>query len=116
MLDRWSVSAVTNTKGKGFRKGKGQKDRQLIMNNYLGIGVDGQVALDFHKVCGVSPCPACLYASILSCRARARACVSGVYMFCVSKFAGVFLFFVHEEGVERVVFRQVLRRWHHAFV
>lgn len=48
MLDRWSVSAVTTSKG-GFRKG--QKDRQLIMNNYLGIGVDGQVALDFHKVC-----------------------------------------------------------------
>lgn len=47
MLDRWSVSAMTTSKG-GFRKG--QKDRQLIMNNYLGIGVDGQVALDFHKV------------------------------------------------------------------
>lgn len=46
MLDRWSVSVVTTSKG--FRKG--QKDRQLIMNNYLGIGVDGQVALDFHKV------------------------------------------------------------------
>lgn len=50
MLDRWSVSAVTTSKG-GFRKG--QKDRQLIMNNYLGIGVDGQVALDFHKVCAL---------------------------------------------------------------
>lgn len=47
MLDRWSVSVVTTGKG-GFRKS--QKDRQLIMNNYLGIGVDGQVALDFHKV------------------------------------------------------------------
>lgn len=47
MLDRWSVSVVTTGKG-GFRKA--QKDRQLIMNNYLGIGVDGQVALDFHKV------------------------------------------------------------------
>ncbi|CAM9813637.1 unnamed protein product [Ectocarpus sp. 6 AP-2014] len=46
MLDRWSVSVVTTSKG--FRKG--QKDRQLIMNNYLGIGVDGQVALDFHKM------------------------------------------------------------------
>ena len=47
MLDRWSVSAVTTSKG-GSRMG--QKDRQQIMNNYLGIGVDGQVALDFHKV------------------------------------------------------------------
>eukprot|EP00752_Nemacystus_decipiens_P015578 g13901.t1 len=47
MLDRWSVSAVTTSKG-GFRKG--QKDRQLLMNNYLGIGVDGQVALDFHQM------------------------------------------------------------------
>ena len=49
MLDRWSVSVVTTGKG-GFRKS--QKDRSLIMNNYLGIGVDGQVALDFHKVGG----------------------------------------------------------------
>ncbi|CAM9229849.1 unnamed protein product, partial [Ectocarpus fasciculatus] len=48
MLDRWSVSVVATSKGKGFRKGL--KDRQLIMNNYLGIGVDGQVALDFHKM------------------------------------------------------------------
>ncbi|CAN0402010.1 unnamed protein product [Pylaiella littoralis] len=47
MLDRWSVAVVTTGKG-GFRKA--QKDRQLIMNNYLGIGVDGQVALDFHKM------------------------------------------------------------------
>lgn len=51
MLDRWSVSVVTTGKG-GFRKA--QKDRQLIMNNYLGIGVDGQVALDFHKVFEIS--------------------------------------------------------------
>lgn len=48
MLDRWSVSVITTGKS-GFRKN--QKDRQLIMNNYLGIGVDGQVALDFHQVC-----------------------------------------------------------------
>lgn len=46
-MDRWSVSVVTKGKG-GFLKS--QKDRQLIMNNYLGIGVDGQVALDFHQV------------------------------------------------------------------
>ena len=46
-MDRWSVSVVATGKG-GFRKS--QKDRSLIMNNYLGIGVDGQVALDFHKV------------------------------------------------------------------
>lgn len=54
MLDRWSVSVVATGKG-GFRKG--QKDRQLIMNNYLGIGVDGQVALDFHKVRFCLECP-----------------------------------------------------------
>lgn len=56
MLDRWSVSVVATGKG-GFRKG--QKDRQLIMNNYLGIGVDGQVALDFHKVRFCLECVRC---------------------------------------------------------
>lgn len=47
MLDRWSVSVVNTGKGSFL---KTQKDRQLIMNNYLGIGVDGQVALDFHQM------------------------------------------------------------------
>lgn len=52
MLDRWSVS-VQSSSGKGaFLKSHRSKDRQLIMNNYIGIGVDGQVALDFHKVRG----------------------------------------------------------------
>lgn len=49
MLDRWSVSVVSTGKG-GFRKNQKAKDRNLVMNNYLGIGVDGQVSLDFHKV------------------------------------------------------------------
>lgn len=41
---------MMNAKAKGGAFRKMQKDRRLIMNNYLGIGVDGQVALDFHKV------------------------------------------------------------------
>ncbi|CAM9861366.1 unnamed protein product, partial [Choristocarpus tenellus] len=58
LMDRWSVSVNATGKGmKGMGKGSsggggggGRKDRQLIMNNYLGIGVDGQVALDFHQM------------------------------------------------------------------
>jgi len=39
-LDRWNVN-VTNSKGK--------ERKSLIMNNYIGIGIDGELAMDFHE-------------------------------------------------------------------
>lgn len=82
MLDRWSVSVVTTGKG-GFRKA--QKDRQLIMNNYLGIGVDGQVALDFHKVFTATNCSCCTWWSRVCVCARR---VVVVFLLCVLRVFG----------------------------
>ncbi|CAM9430735.1 unnamed protein product [Chrysoparadoxa australica] len=41
MLDRWSVNVSTTKRPTG---------RILPMNNYMGVGVDGQVALEFHAI------------------------------------------------------------------
>lgn len=79
MLDRWSVSVVNTGKGSFL---KTQKDRQLIMNNYLGIGVDGQVALDFHQVHFVR-----LFVCIcfMSAKYIPLLCFPSMYLFCVSR-------------------------------
>ncbi len=44
MLDRWKVS-MEHKRYLGLRKGA----RELTMNNYLGVGCDAGVALNFHR-------------------------------------------------------------------
>ncbi|XP_034933931.1 diacylglycerol kinase epsilon [Chelonus insularis] len=44
-LDRWTVTSAYDGRGLGFR---GSQERKF-MYNYMGVGVDAQVALNFHR-------------------------------------------------------------------
>eukprot|EP00516_Mucochytrium_quahogii_P001837 CAMPEP_0203760952 /NCGR_PEP_ID=MMETSP0098-20131031/14132_1 /ASSEMBLY_ACC=CAM_ASM_000208 /TAXON_ID=96639 /ORGANISM=" , Strain NY0313808BC1" /LENGTH=476 /DNA_ID=CAMNT_0050654725 /DNA_START=245 /DNA_END=1672 /DNA_ORIENTATION=- len=44
-LDRWTVSFLTRES----KQSKKKKKKTQVLNNYLGIGVDAQIALNFHE-------------------------------------------------------------------
>lgn len=51
MLDRWTAHFTPRTTAAGPKAGRdSESDKVVQFNNYLGIGIDAKVALDFHSM------------------------------------------------------------------
>ena len=80
MLDRWKVS-MEHKRYMGLRKGA----RELTMNNYLGIGCDAGVALNFHRQRESRPR---LFTSRIINKVRVKLLIKSMYV-CMSVCVGM---------------------------